>query len=211
MHHYDVQSELVGHLANAIEEKKAADKTVAFETALAGVHAGFGILGFAGVVNSRSRALNRQYTKMRRKLFYSYVQWPKAALTACLLSSFVFVGKFLSGEVLYYMMCVIFFFVYVFDLYAVSSAARNIKKQKHKLLLTEISFSRLFWLFPAGGFPSGMIRFDDFPDGKTYVFYTGYVIFIFLAVAFFFSTVSYRQMLARTQEMARKEYPEAFA
>ena len=57
VHYYDVQLELVDHLANAIEEKMVADKNISFEAALDEVHKSFGYKGFAGVVEAKETAL----------------------------------------------------------------------------------------------------------------------------------------------------------
>ena len=47
VHHYDVQVELVDHLATSIEEEMEKDTKISFEDALQRVYARFGIFGFA--------------------------------------------------------------------------------------------------------------------------------------------------------------------
>ena len=81
VHHYDVQVELVDHLANAIEEKMSADPKLDFDAALASVYASFGILGFSQVVNANAESLAKKYRREKWKLFFSYFSWPKIALT----------------------------------------------------------------------------------------------------------------------------------
>ena len=210
VHFYDVQTELVDHLANAIEEKMRANPAIPFEKALENVHAGFGVLGFAGLVKSRSESLHKQYNKLRWQLFWSYFAWPKAALTACLLSGFIFLGRLLSQEILFYIMCILFLSLYVFDIYVVVKAGSTIKKQKQKLMITQISFERSFLLFCAGGILSGMVHMEDLFEKVPVVSYAGYVIFIILSVLFLFSTITYGQVMKAVQEMARMQYPEAF-
>ena len=208
---YDVQVELVDHLANAIEEKMNTDHELSFEKSLEIVYAGFGVMGFAGLVKSRAESLHKQYNKLRWQLFRSYFAWPKAALTACLLSGFIFLGKLLSVEVIFYMMCVIFLSLYVFDIYVVVKAGRAIKKQKQKLMITQISVERSFLLFCAGGFLSGMVHLEDIFDKVPVVTYAGYICFIILSVLFLFSSLSYAQVMKAVQDIARKQYPEAYA
>ncbi len=208
--YYDVQVELVDHLANAIEEKMEANKMLSFETALESVYADFGTMGFATIISSRSKNLYRQYRNTRWKLFLSYFQWPKAAMTACLLAAFLFIGKIFSGQILYYLVFVIFIFVVVFDMHVTVKANGVIKKQRKKLMLTEISFERSWLIFSIGGFLSGIFRIEDLFDKNPVLLYSGYVAFVVIAVLFFFSTISYRQVIKTTEEMARKQYPEAF-
>ena len=54
---YDLQVELVDHLANKIEAEMEADKALSFERALGNVYAGFGIFGFAQIVKEREKVL----------------------------------------------------------------------------------------------------------------------------------------------------------
>ena len=181
-----------------------------FENALESVHAGFGILGFAGLVKSRSKSLHKQYSKLRWQLFRSYFAWPKAALTACLLSGLLFLGKLFSNNNLFYLMCILFVFLYVFDIYVVIKAGRAIRKQKQKLMITQISAERSFIFLCLGGFLSGMVRMEDLFDRVPTVSYFGYFIFIILSVFFLFSTLSYGQVMKTVQDIARKQYPEAY-
>lgn len=58
--YYDVQIELVDHLANAIEARMEADKKLDFETALNSVYAGFGMMGFSKIVSQRTAAASKQ-------------------------------------------------------------------------------------------------------------------------------------------------------
>ncbi len=57
VHWYDLQVELVDHLAERIEEEMNADPKLSFDAALAKVYAGFGIFGFAKIVQERSKSL----------------------------------------------------------------------------------------------------------------------------------------------------------
>ena len=76
VHWYDLQVELVDHLANKIEAEMANDSTLTFERALGNVYAGFGIFGFAQIVKEREKALR----KANNILFWHAVKaefsWP---------------------------------------------------------------------------------------------------------------------------------------
>ena len=55
VHWYDLQVEIVDHLAERMEEEMNADSKLGFDAALAKVYAGFGIFGFAKIVQQREK------------------------------------------------------------------------------------------------------------------------------------------------------------
>jgi hypothetical protein len=78
---YDLQSELVDHLANAIETQWKENPTLTFDEALNIEFKKFGVFGFIDVVEKRKKYLNKKYNKLvlnNLKLFYSI---PKIILT----------------------------------------------------------------------------------------------------------------------------------
>lgn len=85
VHYYDVQVEVVDHMANAIEAKMQADPFLEFKKALEEVHVSFGSFGLKEIVRSKSVYMRKSYKQLRRKLFLSYFTFPKVALTILLL------------------------------------------------------------------------------------------------------------------------------
>ena len=57
--HYDVQVELVDHLANAIEAQWAENPDISFEEALDKEYKSFGVFGFSGLVEQKQAALHK--------------------------------------------------------------------------------------------------------------------------------------------------------
>jgi len=80
--YYDVQVELVDHLANAIEDKMAAQPTLGFEAALQQVYKSFGRTGFAPVVREKQKAAHSYNRKLMWRLFKQQLGWPKIFLAA---------------------------------------------------------------------------------------------------------------------------------
>ncbi|WP_313580440.1 hypothetical protein [Chishuiella sp.] len=72
--YYDLQIELVDHLACAIEEKWEKDNTISFEKALKDVFAEFGIFGFSYLVNGRKRKLEYKYLNLIKKCYVEHLQ-----------------------------------------------------------------------------------------------------------------------------------------
>lgn len=66
--HYDVQTELVDHLANGIEQQWTIDPTIPFEDALNREFKKFGVFGFSELVEQRSNSILKMYLKTILKL-----------------------------------------------------------------------------------------------------------------------------------------------
>jgi hypothetical protein len=87
--HYDLQIELVDHLAAAIEDQISKDDQVTFESALSSTFKNFGIYGFSKVKEQKQKALERKYRNLIIKYTFEYYRLPKLIITiACTLILF---------------------------------------------------------------------------------------------------------------------------
>lgn len=75
--YYEVQTELVDHLANAIEQKMEANTKITFEEALNRVYADFGIMGFVPIVREKEAQTRRTVKKMYWNLVKAQFGWPQ--------------------------------------------------------------------------------------------------------------------------------------
>jgi len=86
--YYDLQTELVDHLANAIEAQWEANPKLTFEEALQIEFKKFGVFGFMEVVDKRKGALHSKYNKMVLSELKTFFSIPKIVGTvssmACL-------------------------------------------------------------------------------------------------------------------------------
>jgi len=89
--HYDVQTELVDHLANDIEHIWLSQPNLSFEDAKTISFKKFGVFGFVEVVEARSKALNKKYWKLVWRIFKSYFKTPQLISTLAL-----FIGIYTS-------------------------------------------------------------------------------------------------------------------
>ena len=81
---YDVQVELVDHLANAIEAQWTENPEISFEDALQIEFKKFGVFGFTSLVEQKQRELIKYYNKMLWREVLKFVSIPKVILTAVL-------------------------------------------------------------------------------------------------------------------------------
>lgn len=78
---YDLQSELVDHLANSIEDRWKENPKLTFEEALDLEFKKFGIFGFMDVVDERRRFLSKKYSRIIWKHYKEFFRLPKIILT----------------------------------------------------------------------------------------------------------------------------------
>lgn len=82
--YYDVQIELVDHLASAIEQKWIEKPALTYEEALWRVYDNFGVSGFREIRREKERVLERKYRKLRARYIAEFFKLPKILLTTFL-------------------------------------------------------------------------------------------------------------------------------
>ena len=210
--HYDVQTELVDHLANAIEEKIQHNNRLSFERALDEVYAGFGYKGFAGVVEAKMNAINKQSQRMRWYYFWSYFTWPKAAFTLCLCALAFLIHSVCSAEVLKWILLVFPLIYLIGEIFIVIKYYRESKKIKRKLVLTSMLYtfpgmSVMYYNLTINVFNFHFETWYYHPEIITNLaYYTCALTFILLVLFSLACTSVTKNLLAK----ALKEYPLAF-
>lgn len=92
--YYDLQTELVDHLANAIEEQWESNPKLTFEEALQMEFKKFGIFGFMDVVNKRKGALQSKYNKMVLHELKTFFSIPKIIGTVTSMAIVYYILKY---------------------------------------------------------------------------------------------------------------------
>jgi len=86
--YYDVQTELVDHLANDIEQIWEKEPNLSFEKARDKSFKKFGVFGFMGVLEEKQKAMSKKYLKILWGFAKEWFQLPKIIITlssVCLL------------------------------------------------------------------------------------------------------------------------------
>jgi hypothetical protein len=84
VYHYDLQVELVDHLASSIEEQWQTNPEISFEEALKNTFKKFGIHGFSKIKQQKQKELRRKYNVLLWKFLFEFYRWPKILLTLAL-------------------------------------------------------------------------------------------------------------------------------
>ncbi|WP_319229645.1 hypothetical protein [Draconibacterium orientale] len=90
VYHYDVQVELVDHLASAIEEQWEENPELSFDEGLKNSFKKFGIHGFSKIKSQKVKELRRKYNRLLWHYFLEFYRWPKVITTfVCTLGLFL--------------------------------------------------------------------------------------------------------------------------
>lgn len=135
---YDLQIELVDHLANGIEQQWIANNNISFEEALKIEFKKYGVFGFTELVEKRQTTMNKTYLKLVLKLMKEYFTIPKIFQTLTLvLTTYLILTQFPYSE---YILKIILISTIVFISYKSivwKCTVNTRKKNKEKVWLFE--------------------------------------------------------------------------
>ena len=130
---YDVQTELVDHLANGIETQLEENPNLSFDNALKLEFKKFGIMGFSDVIEEKTKALNKQYRKRVWHYFLDFFRLPKIILTAFLIWIYFQLLIHLPNRLwIVAPTAVVLFVIPIFKVYRQSQRIKNLKKATNK-------------------------------------------------------------------------------
>jgi hypothetical protein len=121
VNHYDVQIELVDHLASAIEELWKTDADLSFNEALKSTFKKFGIYGFSKIKNQKRKALKRKYNRLLWSFFAEFYRWPRLVMTIAFTFGLFILFQLVENSLVifyaYLSALIIFVIVYLFTWY----------------------------------------------------------------------------------------------
>lgn len=151
--YYDVQVELVDHLANAIEAEWKENPAISFEDALNVEFKKFGIFGFTGLVEQKQAELHKYYNKMLWNEVLKFISIPKVILTVALyLGIFNLLGYFKHwGETVLLAILMMSFLYFTIDGFRFMIRIKKEQKSKQRNWLIQSVAQSVFSL-PIIGF-----------------------------------------------------------
>jgi hypothetical protein len=126
---YDVQSELVDHLANDIEDLWLAQPNLSFQDARDTSFKKFGIFGFMDVIEAKQSQMNKRYRKILWHFFKEWFTIPKVLIT---ISISVVIFSFLKLPNSEYILLGVLLFLAIFDLIKQRISKKKQQKKEQK-------------------------------------------------------------------------------
>ncbi len=204
--HYDVQSELVDHLANDIENIWIEKPKLTFEQARETSFKKFGIFGFMDVVSAKQKQLSKRYTKILWKLMKAWFSIPKLFLTLLIFTFFYTLVGFKINNIVIDVFLILLAIIEIFlASKLLRKANKRFKEKKRKYMLEEMIFRtgslNSILLF------SNFLNLSNFSDGITSIW--GKCIFSSLiTMAIIFSYISLIIIPQKAEALLQENYPE---
>ena len=140
--HYDVQTELVDHLANDIEQIWDEKPTLSFEQARDISFKKFGVFGFMDILEEKQNSMSKKY----RKIIWTYLkEWftlPKVVLTFSFVAIFYYLYQIpFYGKYVFYTLEILFFLLMIIRChFLIKRQKERIKQTGKNWLLEDIIF-----------------------------------------------------------------------
>lgn len=207
--YYDVQSELVDHLANDIEAIWEENPELSFEKARDTSFKKFGIYGFMNVVEEKQRQLNKKYIATIFKFIKEWFQLPKLIITVFLVWCFFEIQRFNQSYNIY---TVLYFAIILFEIVKMYTSRKKVKLKNtttgKKWMLEDIILVQGLGSFVLILF----YTFDLFmPSSKNFLelsiygrFFTAFLMVISLLIGY----ITTYTIPSKIEELLEEQYPE---
>ena len=197
--YYDVQVELVDHLASSIETEWEKNPELDFDAALNNVFSDFGIFGFTDVIESNAKSIWKQQRKLWKQTFIRQFKWPNLLKS---ISIWIILYVSLSIFPVKIIAIITALSIIPLSLYFLNKEQQYLKKYStKKLILT----SQRFMYLSLSYIPCYLLQFfGSFIYQQELWFISSLFTFLFILV------FAYRACSKEIINLAETKYPEAF-
>ncbi len=205
--YYDLQLELVDHLACGIEKQWENDESISFEDALNTEFKKFGIFGFSDIVDKRKIELQKKYNKFLKKIVVQHLK-RKEYIGILVLSAIVyFIFTLIDAKITFIVGIILFYSLAIFQFFRLQLMFKNkVKEMGRKFVLTEMIYKNLFSLSAISGFLN--LGIQSLLHLNFSFFYLNIVFTIILPISFLLLYVSCYFLPNHSEEILEEMYPE---
>ena len=202
--HYDVQTELVDHLANDIEQIWKTQPNLSFEDARNISFKKFGVFGFMEVVESRAKALNKKYWKLVWDIFKQFFNIPHILISITLFLAIWLSFQMFPSKVLIFTISITGIFILGIKLYFLNQEKKKRFKETNKKWILEeyvynigggIGFINLF---------IQMVNVSPESFSNTVIIIVSVILTAFILLIYITSFI----LPSKVEEILHKQYPE---
>ncbi|CAM1369901.1 conserved membrane hypothetical protein [Tenacibaculum sediminilitoris] len=204
--HYDVQTELVDHLANDIEQIWEETPILTFEQARDKSFKKFGVFGFMDVVEEKQKQLGKKYRKVLWKYVKEWFKLPKIILTA---SIFLFFYYFIQIPMGVYIVGGSLFILAILDLLFVTKLKKEFnkrtKKNNKKWMFEDMIFNVASFggIMVASNLPQVFNHIEKTPSNLGAL-----LISLILTLTIIYSYITLIVIPKKAEELLEEQYPE---
>ena len=205
--HYDLQTELVDHLANDIESIWEERPELSFEEAKDQSFKKFGVFGFMEIVEERQKAMRRRYRKYLWSYFKLWFELPQLLMTISIFIGFYAAFSSRLADVFYMSSFILLaFWSFHRGMRLKKEFKRRTEETKRKWLLEEIIFKQAS---AVGLLLISQIFNVNNLSNETFMSNVGIVVVsMVFTLAALFSYVSFLVLPNEAENLLEKTYPE---
>ena len=204
--HFDVQTELVDHLANDIEQISEENPSLSFEKARDTSFKKFGVFGFMNVVEAKQKQLGKRYHKIIWTLMKEWFTIPKIIISALIFMFFyTFMSLNIDNNYLSILIIVLALVNVVLAQKLSIKAKKRFKENRKKYLLEDI-------IFRVGAFSSVLVfsnlfQLNSFLEDSESVYFKTFVSGL-ITVAVLYSYIALIIIPEKAEELLKETYLE---
>lgn len=206
---YDLQTELVDHLANDIEHIWGKEPKLTFDQAKDKAFKKFGIFGFGDVIADKTNAVNKRYRRVLWNVFKDYFKLPKILLLLLTTLIIFTIANHTKHNItplivtfwIIFIIPIVFFFKYNIDL------KKQFKKTGKKWLVDEMIRQSGLFFFLAIQIPIQLLKYvnnDSFVLNTSWLLLTSFLLSVFTTFVY----IVIRIMPPKLEEEMSKQFPE---
>ena len=207
---YDLQSELVDHLANAIETQWQENPHRSFEEALQIEFKKFGVFGFMDVVEKRRGVLTKKYYKIVWEYFKDFFSVPKIVLAiAATVGLFIILKLSVYSQYIFIGVYLLFFGAMFYGLYTNHQNTKKRKKSSENKWLFEEVIHNCGYCGGALSFPFNIMT-QVFYQSDDFFFndYEAAGLSFFLVLLSLFFYIIFKIIPSKAVQYLKATYPE---
>jgi len=202
--YYDVQTELVDHLANDIEQIWQEQPNLSFEQARDISFKKFGVFGFMDVVGARAKALNKKYWKLVWEIFKQFFNIPQIVISITIFLAILFGFQFFPAKYYFLSISIGGIIILGWRLYFLNKEKKKRFKETNKKWLLEeyvfniggsIAFINLFLQ---------MVNLAPNTVSNTVMILTSFILTSFVLLIYITSFI----LPSKAEEILENQYPE---
>ncbi|WBL25649.1 hypothetical protein [Zunongwangia sp. HGR-M22] len=204
--YYDVQTELVDHLASAIEEKWSQNPSFEFEEMLQQEFKKFGVFGFLEVVEARQKAMTKTYWNLVLNEALTFLKLPKVLLIIGVVS-FIFwsLTKLEFGKIIIASIVLLEMILLFYQLIKLNGEKKKRAKRNEKIYLLEEMILNVGQIAAISFFPGYLlIHFDKIVP----VDIGSIIMAILITLSFVIHYIAVVVLPSRKEEILIEIYPE---
>lgn len=209
VYHYDVQTELVDHLANDIEGIWEENPNVSFEQARDKSFKKFGIFGFMDVIEAKQKQMNKRYWKILLRFVKEWFTLPKLITTLLIFLGVFFLMQIPFAEITIVSILLILVVFEMIAVYKIRKEHKAKEKTDDKVFLLEAMIGTTKNSFTGFTFINlfNFINLTKFDFSGLNIYWLLFIAATITLLIIFFYVANY-VLPQKAEELLQETYPE---